>query len=208
MVDIYKRINDYKMFYSYETRLVPLLSLKEWEFVDNAFRHKEKYPFEVIFCRLNIEGREVTRWNQPLFASLGVATFGLLCCINEGKYDVLIQIKPEIGCFDAVELGPSVQEEYGNEHKRDSVADYFFELLEKNEKKLLDVILSEEGGRFYHEQNRNVIMIVDKNSIKYDPDRYVWVSLGTLNAMTQINNCLNIQLRNLLMLLSMHSNKD
>ena len=208
MIDIYKRINDYKMFYSNETRLVPLLSLKDWEFYDNAFRHKEKYPFEVIFCKLNIEGREVTRWNQPLFASLGEATFGLLCCVNEERYEVLVQIKPEIGCFDEVELGPSVQEEYGNEHKRDSVADYFFELLEKKNKKLLDVILSEEGGRFYHEQNRNVIMVIDKNSIKYDPDRYVWVSLGTLNAMAQINNCLNIQLRNLLMLLSMHSNKD
>lgn len=208
MIDIYKRINDYKMFHSNETSLVPLFSLKDWELVGDAFRHKEKYPFEVIFCKLNIEGREVTKWNQPLFASLGIATFGLLCCINEGKFEVLVQIKPEVGCFDAVELGPSVQEEYGNEHKRDSLADYFFKLLEKNNKKLLDVILSEEGGRFYHEQNRNVIMIVDKNNIKYDPDQYVWVSLGTLNAMTQINNCLNIQLRNLLMLLSMHSNND
>ena len=88
------------------------------------------------------------------------------------------------------------------------MADHFFELLEKNDRKLLDVVLSEEGGRFYHEQNRNVIIIVDKSNIKYDPDRYVWVSLGTLNAMTQINNCLNIQLRNLLMLLSMHSNME
>ena len=208
IVEIYKRINDYKMFYSDEARLVPLLSLEDWSFADNAFRHKEKYPFEVIFCKLNIEGREVTRWNQPLFASLGVATFGLLCCDNDGKYEVLIQIKPEIGCFDAVELGPSVQEECGNEHKRDSVADSFFGLLERKEKTLLDVILSEEGGRFYHEQNRNVIMVVDKDKIKYDPDRYIWVSLGTLNALTQINNCLNIQLRNLLMLLSMHSDME
>ena len=137
-----------------------------------------------------------------------MATFGLLCCDNDGKYEVLIQIKPEIGCFDAVELGPSVQEECGNEHKRDSVADSFFGLLERKEKTLLDVILSEEGGRFYHEQNRNVIMVVDKDKIKYDPDRYIWVSLGTLNALTQINNCLNIQLRNLLMLLSMHSDME
>ena len=205
MIDLYKKINDHKMFNSYEIKIVPLMYLKDWEYVDGAFRHKNTYPFEVIFCKLNIEGREVTRWNQPLFASLGMATFGLLCSVVDNRYEVLVQIKPEIGCFDAVELGPSVQEEFGNEHKRDEVADAFFELLERKDNKLLDVILSEEGGRFYHEQNRNVIMIVDKDNVKYDPDRYVWASLGTLNALAQINNCLNIQLRNLLMLLSMHS---
>ncbi len=206
IIEVYKRINDHKMFYSSEVKLVPLFSLKDWEYRNNTIRHKDIYPFEVIFCKLNIEGREVTKWNQPLFASLGAATFGLLCCINDGKYEVLVQIKPEIGGFDLVELGPSVQEEYGNENKRDSVADSFFELLNDDKNIVFDIVLSEEGGRFYHEQNRNVIIMVDKNEINYNPEKYVWVSLGTLNALTQINNCLNIQLRNLLMLFSMHSN--
>ena len=57
--------------------------------------------------------------------------------------------------------------------------------------------------RFYHEQNRNVILLAEKEDVKYDSDRYIWVSVGTLNVLTQINNCLNIQLRNLLMLLAM-----
>lgn len=208
MIEIYKRINDHKMFSSNKAKLIPLDSLKDWKYTDNVFRYKYNYPFEVIFCRLNIEGREVVRWNQPLFASLGAATFGLLCCINDGRLEVLVQIKPEVGCFDSVELGPSVQEEYGNEYKRDSVGDSFFRLLEDKNSILLDVILSEEGGRFYHEQNRNVIMTIDKKDVVYDHERYVWVSLGTLNSLTQVNNCLNIQLRNLLMLLSMHSNND
>jgi len=68
---------------------------------------------------------------------------------------------------------------------------------------LTDVVLSEEGGRFYHEQNRNVILKVAPDRMDFDPEQYIWVTLGSLNALTQINNCLNIQLRNLLMLLSM-----
>ena len=64
-------------------------------------------------------------------------------------------------------------------------------------------MLSEEGGRFYREQNRNVILKVAPDRMVYDPEQYIWVTLGSLNALTQINNCLNIQLRNLLMLLSM-----
>jgi len=205
IIDLYLRINNYKMFYAPKKEIVPLSVLGQWNFADDRFKHKEKYPFEIIFCNLNIEGREVSRWNQPLFAAMGVATFGLVCSLNEGCYEVLVQVKPEIGCFDSVELGPSVQEEFGNAAIRDIVADSFFELLESRANIVFDVMLSEEGGRFYHEQNRNVILLVEKREFKYNPDRYVWVSLGTLNALTQINNCLNIQLRNLLMLLSMYT---
>ena len=35
------------------------------------------------------------------------------------------------------------------------------------------------------------------------PKGYVWSDYGTLNILTQINNCLNIQLRNLLSLLEL-----
>nr|MWN21435.1 hypothetical protein [Leuconostoc lactis] len=37
------------------------------------------------------------------------------------------------------------------------------------------VMLSEEGGRFYHEQNLNVIMAVDDDAIPNLPDDYLWV---------------------------------
>ena len=208
VTEIFLRINHYKMFRAPQVRLTPLLSLRDWEFADHRFRHRKAYPFDVIFCRLNIEGREVTRWNQPLFAALGKATFGLICRETAGRYEALVRVQPEIGCFDAAELGPSVQEECGREGERDSVAEAFFDELRNPECVLADVVLSEEGGRFYHEQNRNVILRVAPDRIDYDPDRYIWVTLGSLNALTQINNCLNIQLRNLLMLWSMQSMKE
>ena len=66
---------------------------------------------------------------------------------------------------------------------------------------IIDRILSEEGGRFYQEENRNVIMLADKDEIEELPQGYTWSDYGTLNILTQINNCLNIQLRNLLSLL-------
>ncbi len=62
----------------------------------------------------------------------------------------------------------------------------------------MDTILSEEGGRFYQEQNRNVIIEISKDEIDTLPKGYVWSDYGTLNIMMQINNVLNIQLRNML----------
>jgi len=66
---------------------------------------------------------------------------------------------------------------------------------------MTDVMLSEEGGRFYHEENRNLILEVDKNEVPKDVAGYHWCDFATLNYLTQVNNCLNIQLRNLLSLL-------
>ena len=201
MRDLYIRANDYKMFRAGKTSFLPLTALKDWEMREDELVHRTGWPFKVIYCSLEIEGREVTQWNQPLFAAQGDATFGLLCSKSSGTLEILVQLKPETGCFDSVEIGPTVQEEYGSREARDPVAELFFEQLGKPEHTVIDVVLSEEGGRFYHEQNRNVILTVDKAAVQYDPSRYVWSSIGTLNAMTMINNCLNIQLRNLLTLL-------
>ena len=73
--------------------------------------------------------------------------------------------------------------------------------LEQKQGILKDVLLSEEGGRFYHEQNRNVIIEIDRDELDDLPPGYFWVDFYTLNQLIQINNCLNIQLRNLLSLL-------
>ena len=56
-------------------------------------------------------------------------------------------------------------------------------------------------ARFYHEQNRNVLMQVGENELEEVPQGYFWVDFHTLNIMIQFNNCLNIQLRNLLSIL-------
>jgi oxidase EvaA len=66
---------------------------------------------------------------------------------------------------------------------------------------MIDVILSEEGGRFYHEQNNNVIIEIDPVELEVLPEEYIWVEYATLNYLVQVNNCLNIQLRNLLSLI-------
>ncbi len=63
-----------------------------------------------------------------------------------------------------------------------------------------DVYLSEEGGRFYHEANRNVILDIDKKEIDL-PNGYFWMDLATINEMILFNNCVNIQLRNLVSLM-------
>ncbi len=202
LVRVYRYINDCKMFHSQENLTVPLTELKNWEFTDSEIVCKSKYPFKVIFCDIEIEGREVTHWTQPMFEAIGMATFGLITAEIDGKLKFLVQAKPEAGCFDGIELAPTVQLEASVDEGDCSEIDrLFFELLRNGAEIKNNVILSEEGGRFYQEQNRNIIIRVKPEAIKRVPEGYFWLDYATLNNMVQFNNVLNIQLRNLLSML-------
>ena len=197
---IYQYINNFKMFDNSKKELVPLFSLDRWEMRDKEFVCKDPYSFKVVFCDIEIEGREVKHWCQPLFEATGIATFGLLTCIDDGIRKFLVKCRSEIGCFDKIELGPSVQREYISREEKDIVDKLFDKKLESKENVLFDTLLSEEGGRFYCEQNRNVIIEIKKDELEL-PDGYYWCDYMTLNMLVQVNNTLNIQLRNLLSVL-------
>lgn len=199
---IYQYINDRKMFSEAMPELCPLEELRDWEISRAGISCSKSYPFQVVYCDISIEGREVTHWKQPLFEAMGEALFGLFTCVKDGVRLFLVSARQEIGCFDMIELAPSVQQEAGNLHTvHDSVTELFQRKCETGEGVKTDVILSEEGGRFYHEQNRNVIIEIDSMELECLPEGYFWVDFRTLNRMGQFNNCLNIQLRNLLSLL-------
>ena len=46
-----------------------------------------------------------------MFQATGIALFGLITKVFDGKKKFLVKLKKEIGCFDNVELGPTIQRE-------------------------------------------------------------------------------------------------
>lgn len=199
---IYQYINNRKMFAQNCGTFLPLHKLPDWEMRKDEIVCRHPYPFKVIFCDISIEGREVKHWTQPLFEASGIATFGLLCCEENGVLKFLVKVMPEIGCFDSVELGPTVQREaVAFTQAEDVISRFFMEWLEAGQGVVFDHLLSEEGGRFYHEQNRNVLLRVNRSELPPLPEGYFFLDYKTLNELVQVNNTLNIQLRNLLSLL-------
>lgn len=198
---IYNKINNYKMFFDIKSEFVKLTDLQNWVISDKEIKCIHPYPYKVIYCNIAIECREVKEWTQPLFAAEGKALFGLFIRENNGKKEFLVKITHEIGCFDIVELAPTVQSEAIHLEPLDNIENLFNEKLKNNDGVLFDHYLSEEGGRFYHEENRNVLISLDSDEIDCLPKEYMWLDFKTLNYLVQFNNVLNIQLRNLLSLL-------
>ena len=70
-------INDYKMYRREKSRLLPLKSLKNWSMTDKEIVCKKPYDFKIVYCYIEIEGREVKYWEQPLVEALGMAIVGV-----------------------------------------------------------------------------------------------------------------------------------
>ena len=199
---IFQKLNDYKMFQEVTTAFVPLNQLVDWKIDAMGIICKQQADFMVRYYDIEISGREVRKWIQPLFKAIGMATYGLITKIKDDKRYFLVRAKAEIGSFDKIELGPSVSWEPSYYLYYDNKVDQIFRNhIEEGKGIICNVVLSEEGGRFYHEQNRNVIMEINED-IELPKD-YIWADFASLNYLVQVNNYLNIQLRNLLSLLKL-----
>lgn len=204
IVKLYHEINNYKMFYDTKIVKIPLNDLMDWRIDDTGVYSDSKTNFVVKYYKISIEGREVQNWIQPLFKATGFATFGLIIGRCQCGIKFLVCIRRDMGTFDACEVGPSIQLEANHDEEQDNSIDRIFrKKLEKKEDIIADVMLSEEGGRFYFEENRNVVMLADIDEIGELPEFYLWVDYSALNVLAQVNNCLNIQLRNLLCVLDL-----
>ncbi len=200
---IYQYINEIKMFDKTKVNLVDLYSLKKWKFNNIGEFYSDSGDFRIVYCSIEIEGREVQKWNQPLLEAEQTSFFGLMFNDDNGIRKYLIHAKSEVGCFDKVEIGPSVQLESRNKDTN-TIDNLFLSNFSNNKGIVFSGLFSEEGGRFYHEQNRNIVMKINADELPEKlPAGYFWVDYQTLNILIQFNNCLNIQLRNLLSILDL-----
>lgn len=200
---IYQYINEEKMLTENSINLVDLFALKYWHMEKGEFcSESTDAEFKVVYCDIEIEGREVKRWQQPLLEAMGQSIFGLMYYIDNNMMKFLVHAMSEVGCFDKIEIGPSVQFGPGF-HPQNNVDKLFLHNLNKNKGVVFQGVFSEEGGRFFHEQNKNVLMCVDVSDLTTLPEGYFWVDYLTINILMQFNNCLNIQLRNLLSILKL-----
>ncbi|MFA6596674.1 MAG: NDP-hexose 2,3-dehydratase family protein [Ignavibacteriaceae bacterium] len=202
--DVISYITRFKSTYDLEIKKRSLKELDSWVYTDDEIRHKDNKYFKVIAVEIEISNREVTNWSQPMVepAQEGISAF--VCKEINGILHFAVQTKLECGNHDIVEFAPTVQCLTGNyrHSKAGSIPFLEYVLDAPKEKVVLDTFQSEEGGRFYREQNRNMIVFAG-NEISIElPPNYIWLTLNQLNVFLKFNNYLNIQSRSLLSAIS------
>ena len=199
--DIISWITALKSKYELEVQRIPLKMVKQWIVTDRDIHHIKNKYFSVIGAQIHIENREVADWYQPLVKSAQEGLIGFIVKKINGIYHFLVQAKIEAGNFDILELAPTVQCLTGNYRtgQNEYEVPFINDILEASEENtLFKSFQSEEGGRFFREQNLNVIIEVFDDFQIQVPENFCWITLNQLYSFIKFNNYLNIQARSLL----------
>ncbi len=192
-------LTSHKFLCDSRIEFIGLDALQGWTFSDSEIYRNDHDKFSVLAANIHAVSREVSSWAQPFMKS---ATNGLMASPvridAEGNLEVLTQAKYESGVSDQIEIGPAVQ--WFPENKTRVPLPFLVDEFLSNRlgRVVVDTMQSEEGGRFFREQNRNLFVLIDYDEIRDVPENYRWISLDRLKFMTNHTRVVNIELRCLL----------
>jgi oxidase EvaA len=196
-----------KFRYELLVERIPLKYVQNWLRTEEAISHEDGKYFSVIAVRVQAENREVTNWAQPLVKPGGEGVVAFVLRRINGVLHLLVQAKVEPGNFDVLEMAPTVQCLTGSYRDalptgRPPFLDYV--LQAPPDHIVMSTLQSEEGGRFFQEANRNLLVMADECFPLEVPKEYIWMTPRQLSIFIQFNNFVNVQARCLLAAFGSH----
>jgi oxidase EvaA len=198
--DLLSWFTEAKTRYFLHADRVPLADTKGWHRTATEIAHDDDKYFKVIAASVAASNREVARWSQPLIEPLEHGLVALLVKRIHGVLHALIHVRVEAGYLDTLELAPTVQCSVGNYDDIPAVdrPPFLADVLAARPDQIrYSALLSEEGGRFYHAQNRYQIIEVDAGFPTPEGPDFRWMTLAQLRELLQHSHYLNVQMRSL-----------
>ena len=197
--DILHTLARYKFECELESRRIPLNEVREWRHTPYEISHVDGLYFSVIGVRVEAASREVVRWDQPIVRQVDPGIVGFVVREIGGVLHFLTQLKMESGNLDLLEMAPTVQCITGS-YEEGELPPFVADLLQPTRGEMVfDTLQSEEGGRFFREENRNLLLHGNPTFPVDDlPPRYLWLTLSQLKRFLKFNNFLNVEARSLL----------
>jgi len=188
-----------KSRYRLDRRRIPLSAVKKWIWSPDGIRHEDDKYFSVIGVDVEAGNREVASWSQPLLAPKHRGLVALLARRVDGQLQVLMRALTQAGTLDVVEIGPTVQCAPGNHADSHTLPAFLDHVLNAPQERLLfDTVHSEEGGRFYHAENRYVVVDTGEGLPDDVGQDFTWMTLPQLAELARYSNHVNVEARNLL----------
>jgi len=176
--------------------------LSEWDFSELRLVNRNAREFDIDWVRVSISNREVSEWHQPILRPNRKSVFAFVTRKINGVLHVLVQAKFECGNFDTYDLAPTVQCYLPDDRGSRPLVPFLDEVLAAKDSEIrLDVMQSEEGGRFFRDENRNMIIEFGDGSSTAESRRFRWMTLYQLHEFSRFSNNVNIQARSLLAML-------
>ena len=147
---------------------IPISELRGWKYRDDRIRHDSNRFFSIDGIHIETNYRDVNCWDQPIINQPEIGFLGFAVKKFSGILHFLMQAKIEPGNLNIVQLSPTLQatrSNYTRVHKGASPKYLEYFTGEKDVTVLVDQLQSEQGARFLHKRNRNIIVEVDELSL-------------------------------------------
>jgi len=170
--------------YYLRSKIVNFTKIKNWSFLKEKIIHKNNKHFSIIGVHAKTTHREVSEWDQPLLKCLHIGLTGFIVkkFNNTNHYLCRYMIKP--GLKKSVISCTVNTSDYKNFNKdknlsyeqRFLITNFFYNKKFRKKNTLFDNIISDEGGRFYHCEIRNIVVKLNEDLNIDLPDTYFWIS--------------------------------
>jgi len=171
------------------------------DFCFKRFEQRWGYKFKVIMVKVEAVDREVDYWDQPLVSTFGKGIVCFFAKMIDGILHFLVQAKVEPGNYDVVELTSTIQFN-PNDNKKDDFLknDLVFRkyLSAKEDSVKFRTINSEEGGRFFRDENEYSLIEFNEDELQDIPSNYIWMTLGQMKSFLRYNNIFTNEVRSLI----------
>jgi oxidase EvaA len=173
--------------YTLTVELIGLKNIADWVADEYEIKHVNDSYFRVNAVKVEASTREVTQWCQPMYKSTEEGLIGFLVAEINDTLHFLARGIVEVGNIDILHMAPTIQcsmykKRFNGKFQCPPYTDVF---LSARDNILYDQIQSEEGGRFYHCQNRHMIVKIDDYKNLELRDDYMWVSYNQILDFTR-----------------------
>lgn len=174
-------------------------ALEGWHVGDMAIARDDHRYFSVIGVAVSGGTREVASWEQPLIAHDGLGLNGFVLQRINGTLHFLVRACLYPGNQFRFELGSTVSRSNAVSCFGAPDAPPYLELFRDPPRAWTryDQVQSEEGGRFFHYENRYVLIEVPEDTPLEETPAHRWMTLAQLETFVAAG-LVNIEGRNLL----------
>ena len=166
--------------------------MKGWEILKKKIYDKNKRFFSIISLKVESNSREVSSWSQPIISDHSSSFNGFLCKKTNKTDHYLLKCVLEPG-FKKPKFTSTVAIKNFSYTKKD---EKYLSFFEGKKNILLDVINSDEGGRFFKNETRNMITFLKREKKLTISKEYIWASHNQVVDLIN-ENLLSIEARNL-----------
>lgn len=174
-------------------------ALDRWVIDEACIQHEGGSYFSVIAVAVDAGCREVRHWEQPLLEHPGFGLNGFILKRINGRLHFLVRACMYPGNHALFELSSTVSRSSADLYFGRPGAPAYLDLFKDPPASWIrySVIQSEEGGRFFHYQNRYVILELPEDVEVPESPVHRFMTLGQVRALIP-HGYFNIEARNLL----------